>query len=661
MTDSLRNSVLPFEMEIKKLRNENINLQLKFEETLKKKENELNNKQSLLSKLNEILKQKDEKIDQMEINMGNDNNIKLIYDLEDKLEKAENRINQLERENYFNSVTPKNGIQKLSRLNQSRQSLRSIDQYNLIKQLTSSNQNENNKPKKIPESFANFENILKRKKDELKEKFEEIDEQMTLDVFNDTENDLNNEIKKTKIVKRQEDRKENYEFFNKTIESLQDIICKGEEMSKTNEDKLMKFSEENNILIERVDELKLEIIQKEDMYGDLIVTIDDYKIEMEKLKNNIYDLENQKKVLQRSLEEVQNKKRKSNSNLSDIQSMVLQLKSKNSVLSENLDKANSKLKNEKRIYEEKINDLNLNLEKKKKDIENLENDLKRQNSKNTELIKMISDNKKKNLEKEGDMLNNMKERELYFENQFQELNKKIKELENKKDLKGLNIKLPENEENNILELDELSIDENNLNISKEIQPDITSDSEEDEFIVRESLNIPYNKRNSIEIRPSIFGVDQLKNGLNLQNQLDFNKKEQELEQAKKNILRYLDILEDKKKEINDLKNEIKKKMENYIDKEIHNSEVNLLKMDIKHLKEGEITNKKIFDKKLKTLEEEYEEMTKDYMEAKINYSTVCAEKDSEMIRFNRQHKKLKFQIKLYEDQIKNFNDKYKQK
>lgn len=662
MTDSLRNSVLPFEMEIKKLRNNNTDLQLKFDEALKKKQNELDNKESLLMKLNEILRQKDERIDQMENNLSNDRNLKEIYELQDKLEKAEDRVSQLERESTLNSIRPLNIIPNLSKLNRNRQSLRSIEQYNLIKQLSGGVEKKVHKKKEnqnLPKSFAYFESILKKKQDELKQKQEDIfDDDLTLNVF-DSEKDGDD---KKEDIKKEGKKNDTYEFFNKTIESLQEIICKGEEMSKDNEIKLQGIAEENNLLIENVSELKNTIIEKEEMYKELLMNVDDHKIEMESMQKTIDNLAKEKKIIQKSLMEIQSKKRESNANLSDMQSMVLQLKCENTVLTENLDQANYNLKDDKKIYQEEINNLNINLDKKNKEIENLESEIKKQNQKNADLINIISENNQKNLEKEEKILDEMQKREELHENTFIGLNKKIKELQAMKDLEGgLDIVVDEEEKEN-LQLDNLSFDENHLIINDEIQPDITSESgSEDEFDARESLAIPVSRRKqSIEIRPSIFGVDQFVNN-NLQSKLDFNKKEQELEQAKQNILRYIDIDAESKLEIRKLRNELKENKENYIDKEIHNSEINLLKMDIKHLKESQETNKKIHDKKVKNMYKEYEEMTNLYMEAKINYSSACAKIDSYKITYNREVKKLKFQIKLYEDQIKNFNDKYNSK
>jgi hypothetical protein len=662
-SESLPNSTSFSEKEVINLKSQIISLELNMKESLKKKDKEIENNEIVIKKLNELLKQKEERISHLEHNLNFDRKIKEIKELEAKLEKAENRINLLERESYFDTIK---SMPKFSRFEKSRHSLRNVEQFDMIKKLAK-DQLENLNQKNIPRSFSILEEVLQKKKDELRmkqEAREDIDDNMTLNVFEDRNeiNEIEN-ICEIKDVTKKRNASNTFDFFNKTIESLQEVISKSEQISKENENRLKDLNEQNEILIKNLDDMNIMLDDKDYQYQQLLVNCDESKIELETLKNNYDKLNEEKKVLQKSLKSYESEGGQINTNLNELQTLVHHLKSQNEVLKENYETSIQIYKKEKKVFDENIDEFNRKLSMKEEEIEKLEQQNKKENLKNNELIKMINENKQKNLEKEEEILKRIKEREVYFENQFEALNKKIKDLENEKDFNN-KINHQVNPDINIehqIDLDNLKLDENNLVVNNDVSGlDLSSnDSQEeaDEFDERDLLQLSNKRKKSFEVRGSIFGNDHL-NGLTLDDHIDINKKEQELEEAKKTILRYLDTLEENQEEIRRLKHECEISKENYIDIDSHQNEIELLKLDIKHLKENMESEQKLFENQKKKLEKELEDMTSELMQTKIDFSLSFPQMDHQLMTSNREIKKLKYQIDLYENQIRSFNERF---
>ncbi len=80
------------------------------------------------------------------------------------------------------------------------------------------------------------------------------------------------------------------------------------------------------------------------------------------------------------------------------------------------------------------------------------------------------------------------------------------------------------------------------------------------------------------------------------------------------------------------------------------------KMEIGHLNEKIQQMKENWDRERQNLEKANGDMMEELIGMKLKYQNEVAERDAGDLRNNKRIKNLLYQIKLYEDQIRNFND-----
>lgn len=121
------------------------------------------------------------------------------------------------------------------------------------------------------------------------------------------------------------------------------------------------------------------------------------------------------------------------------------------------------------------------------------------------------------------------------------------------------------------------------------------------------------------------------------------------------ILHYIAELDEKNKEIQTLRTNLR-----LIEKQTGIDELKekstTLQLELKHMKENLQQIQNTHQEELSFQKQLNEEITEMLTQTKIKFSNIASEKDVLIINFNRKIKKLKFQIEIYENQIRSFNE-----
>ena len=263
--EDLNRSTLDFEMEIKTLR-----------EKLDEANNEISklrqefryanlSAEELIAKYDNQLRQKDELISQLEEQRNSNKQYKLAKDLEVKLQRAENYINQM-------AVETLNGRSDQRLRSQPRLSVLSTDMTAPAKRVPI------NKEVMDPQLLKNFEKL-----DELIQKnADEYDDDMVLDIEN-------------------KERRKSSVDYPQLIDNLQNIVKDEERVRKEQEYELEEYKKNNaklnNVVsaltkkLEEAEELKLSLMVEVDGLKNKVQTLideaDRYKVEIERLTTKL--------------------------------------------------------------------------------------------------------------------------------------------------------------------------------------------------------------------------------------------------------------------------------------------------------------------------------------------------------------------------------------
>ena len=615
---SRSNSVISYETEIKLLREKITSLEFNHKIEINKLKNIDSEKMTLISNLENTINQKNEKINFFEKTLKNNQNFQLIREMEEKLGMAEKKIIELEKKN-------------INKTRSKRTSTFSIEN-NIKKKL--------DKQKSftdiIDKSFNMLDNLKIHRKRRSSSGF---DNNMELNLFSISEA----EKKKNKILKNNQ-----YEIV---IENLQKIISDNDNIRNDYEDIIQQKNQEIEKFFEKIENLENNFVEAEEFKGMLINDLDDLKIILEN-KNNEF-------------KELKNKFEKMEDEFTIAKTINSQLDLKLKIFEKEKFDLKNKIYEEKDyfrknsiLFQEQAIVLKNNNKEKEKDLSDLK----------TKLENLIYHNQ----EYENKLEKVIKEKEkfeTFYKENFQNMEHKYR-LENSNlqdkiiELKKINVKQTVSSFSDIKKKNENKIEDNleSLQIGIEMLSEgdefdnlVEISDEDSEDDIRERI------KSKITINHNVKKILCLSKDISEDNLYEQNLEEKDkvISDLKSKFNEYICKIEEKDFEIQKLRkicigNEEKK---NFISLENFNNEINLLKMDIEHLKTNELISKENWEKKEKILIKEFDEMTNNCLNAKLKHTEILSEMDSLKMAYSREIRKLKYKIELYEKEIDNFNNR----
>ena len=627
------NSIISYESQIKQLREKITSLEFNHKIEINILKNNEMEKNSLISNLENIIKQNNEKITYFEKTLKKNRNFELIREMEEKLEKAEKKINQLEKFNINkarlkrdSAFSIENDIKR--RLDKRKSFSDVIDKsFNMLDHL------KNDRERKTSSGFDNNMelNLFAISEAKKKEKEKKVLKQNQYEVIENLQNIIseneNSKINYENII--QEKNREIGKFYQK-IEILENNFIEAEEFktmllndlddSKINQDnKNKKYKELKN----KFEKLENELLITKTINSKLDLKLKEFEKEKYDLKNKIHKEKNNFKrnsiLFQEQAILLKNHNNQKDKIVADLKNKLEKIIFKNSGYQKKLDA----LTLEKDNFESLL----------KENLKNMEHDFRLENS---QLQDKIIELKKINIKQTA--------------SSFSDINKKKGEVEINKNieeglgLEGLQIGLDMLSEDN--ELDHL---------------DISEDDSREEEQIRERIRVKSKIINNLDIKKTLCLSKNFSEENSLQ--IIINEKDNVISDLNNKIIEYIEKIEGKDLEIHKfrkicIENEEK---ENFVSLEIYNNEINLLKMDIDHLKKNEIILKENWKKKQKKLNEDFDDMTHNCLNAKLKQTEILSEMDSLKLLYNRELRKMKYKVELYEKEIDTFNKKISKK
>ena len=548
-----------------------------------------------------------------EILLEKDNKIKKLKSIiKQKDEEINHKTNLILKNKNFKMV--KNFESKLRKAEKKINNLSKSNHYYRSARALSKDRFSKKTKIKEKKRKSDFQNILKEVKEEneMKEEVEEIKKmKKKLSKKDIKKNKLSNiigemqkKIEEKDIIKK--DLEEDYKYFK-------DKYYKSEKVVLEVNERLEKFEILNYKLMEEIDEMRTKNENLENLFE---------KVNREN--------EDKKKKL--------NEHNSTNENLAlDVNEFYIKnnaLLNENELLKEELEMFEKEIIKKEEIFNEKMKVGQNQLNEKDEEIIELKKKTGILIEKNTEYIK--------NLEKDQDSISLLEDHYKYKFEDYEKLhNKKIKELENQINyfkeevdkLKKSNLKYSKNFETQPTNtLTGLETEQNGLT-----GLDYEFDNNFD--ITNMDLDIKMDK----DIKTSILEKSEIN---------DFLDKEEE--KSDDEIFHYIHEINEKTSEIQNLRKQLIEATE------INNisglkDEILSFELKIKHLNETIKNNELFFKKEKQLLKDNYENITYQYMIVKLKLTDLSCEKDSIIISFNRKVKKYKYQINIYEEEIKKFN------
>ena len=388
-----------------------------------------------------------------------------------------------------------------------------------------------------------------------------------------------------------------------------------------------KYKKAENAILEVNERLeKFEVLNYK-----LMEEIDELRLKNENLENIFEKVNRENEEKKKKLNENDFKNENLTSDVNEFYVKNNALLNENEILKEELEFFEKEMMKAEEVFKEKMIFGQKQLNEKDEVISELKLKCEGLIEKNTGYIK--------NLEKDQDSISLLEDHYKYKFEDFEKLhNKKIKELENQINyfkeevdkLKKSNLRFsknfdtePETEENGLTGLD--------------------FEMQDDEFDI-----------NNMELDIKINRTSQNNSIIESQNIEDFLDKNEKSDFDDNEIFHYIQEINEKTLEIQNLRKQLIEATE------VNNisnlkDEIQSLKLKIKHLNETLKNDEICFKKEKNLLKDNYENITYQYMIIKLKLTDVSCEKDSIIISFNRKLKKFKYQIKLYEDEIRKFN------
>lgn len=442
-----------------------------------------------------------------------------------------------------------------------------------------------------------------------------------LDMIEKIQTVLNDvEKEKEEVVSQLKDVSFRYEDLSKQFKIIKE---ENEKYEKDNENMMgmvdlaniekNNFESENEKLKNELNYLK----EKKEKYYN--ASLEQNEQQLKEISKDLEQVENERKVLNERLSSMLNAKVSSD----DIQKMQSdQIKDYEQKIN-NLDEENDKLKKKINLYCKERTELKEKLERKEKKIEDL-------NSQH---------------------IYEMKKKEIETENRIKDMkNELLKETERR--VTGL--------------VDNKRSTFNHSNLADFNMEGMTDLQKKSNFNMNNQSINDMMERGSM-LRP---GDSNMTNLPNLRSRREFPDcsfpiEEESIENMEKNI-NYIEEIDQKDKEIAQLKEEIIELKENKSNSTTHSDgdckkdeQIKKLQLDIKHLKEKQkLTIENMEEEKI-LLKKELGELEIDYAEVKCKFQLDITKKDTQQLKLMNKIKLLIYQVKLYEDQIDAFNKKKK--
>lgn len=612
-----------------------------------------------LVKLEALLKQKDEMIEQLKNQREKNKNFQLIHELQAKLQKAENRINQLSRENIGDL-----SLRKLP--SKARLSVLSLEHHPNLK-LTSYHEKKTKLDSSLKANFEKLDKLLKRKESGEKVNGEKANGEKENGHDNGLENGKDKNDYDDELVlnitddrknRKEEDEKKKQQEINNIIQELYEHIHRIEEKNEDYQKELDKVQRGNTSLTKNLNIIRKQLTESENYKIQLINENDELKaikeeaddmIEIEKTKNKRLEKKltriklsssvNDKETLESKLklEELENE-------LTDLQ---LELKHAEKVIKQEREKYETDIVGQKKLIEERD-----------KRISDQQNKIETLAAKNKEYLEKYESYQKDHMFNEDQLKKQYQSNEISYLEKIKDLEGKLREIPNsiseeRSQQDHFAPSINNSKYNGVGPLD-MSFD-NDFDMEAggisqmedQVFPLVANESV---FNVDSDREIPHSKKNSI--RPRNISESVLIN----RNKLNAGRKEG----RKTELLKLLDQIAENNQEIQKLRNELLESREKN-DSAILEERIANLEMEIKHLKRNNENDRIGFEKEKSLLEKNLNEIIEDFTDIKTKYASTEAEKDYLVMEYNRKVRNLEFQISLYEEQIIKFNQKVKRK
>ena len=626
--NQLNVSTVHFEQEIRDLSEQLNKTRMELFSVNRKKEETALDFENKILKLESLLSQKDETIAQYKEQQEKSKNYKLILELEEKLEKAENYINEKAKSQLMN-------VSQRNLPSRARLSVLSLDKFPLLK-LDSHETNGQKINSKLKNNFEKLDKLLKRKSrpdkpEPIEKEGNEYDDELVLNI---TE-----ENGKTDTDK---------EDYLEIIEELHNIIKEEEAVKIDYQKGLDMLEQENTSLKKNLGIIQKQLIEKEETKLQLIQELDEIKVEREELVDLNDTLKAKNESLNRKMDKIHLSSSFSNKENLEYRLKIEELEDEVTNKELELKQAKKMITKEREKFETDFVEQQQMIETKDKTIYNLESKLEHLANKNQEFLNKLESQEDMQEYHDSQLFKQYQSNEVIYMDKIRDLEGRLNEVYNSVSKDGSNENLHDiDEKSNGYQMEALD-----FSFENDIQFEGVDESEFPVMPERSVINIDSDREIKSRRKTTI-------RKRQVSESVVINKNKNESASARKErdrteMLRMIDEISTKNKEIQNLRRDLIEANQNNKTQELQN-EVDNLNLQLKHIKENNSNDRECFEKEKALLQKNLDEMTMECVNAKIKYTEVEAVKDTLVLKYNREIKKLNFQIQMYVDQVVEHN------